>query len=598
MDRITMVQTVGQKYLTSNIEKGEFSYQQAFSAAHKDFASVKIGTYKDLDIRFVDRDSRVAVLIETKQNFDKALRKAKEQLNAYMSYEKALTGYKLIGIIANTTDDRIRVWRDCVSDETFLSDQQTLTSFTDYRNLVSPARVNNKEQVIKSTYRLNETLNGLSIDEKLRSQFVGTCILALKNHLTYKNLSTAQILQGIYDVLSELLNNDLNRADKLAILHTKVLQSQKIRQLKSEDISQVLDDISTEIMPYINEETTKGQDLLNLFFTTFNKYVGKADKNQAFTPDHIVSFMCDVIGVNRGSRVLDPCCGSGAFLVRAMTNALNDCQNNDERNEVKKHHIYGIESEEAAFGLSTTNMLIHSDGNSNVVMNSCFDLEQWIKDAYIDRVLMNPPYNAKRRDCQPSYVAQWKKDCNEDPSKGLHYLYYIAETVGKGKLAILLPMQCAIGDKGDIKKYKELMMQHHRLDAVFSLPDEMFYPGASVVACCMIWELGVRHETANTPTFFGYFKEDGFTKRKNLGRVERVDPQTGEGVWKAIHDKWLTLYKDRKEEVGLSAVHQVTFNDEWCAEAYMETDYSTLSEKDFIQKLVDYSAFLVQNEEV
>lgn len=598
MDRYTIIKTIGQQYLTSNIENNEFSYQQAFTASHKNFASVKIGTYKDLDIRFVDNASRVAVLIETKPNFDKALKKAKEQLNAYMMYEKELTGYKLIGIIANTTDNRIRVWRDCVSDETFLSDQQTLTSFNDYRNIVSPARVNNKEQVIKSTYRLNETLNGLSIDEKLRSQFVGTCILALKNHLTYKNLSTAQILQGIYEVLSNLLNNDLNRADKLTILHTKVLQSQKIRQLKSEDITQILDDISTEIMPYINEETTKGQDLLNLFFTTFNKYVGKADKNQAFTPDHIVSFMCDVIGVNRGSRVLDPCCGSGAFLVRAMTNALNDCQNDDERNEVKKHHIYGIESEEAAFGLSTTNMLIHSDGNSNVVMNSCFDLEQWIKDAHIDRVLMNPPYNAKRRDCQPLYVEQWKKDCNEDPSKGLHYLYYIAEAVGKGKLAILLPMQCAIGDKGDIKKYKELMMQHHRLDAVFSLPEEMFYPGASVVACCMIWELGVRHETANTPTFFGYFKEDGFTKRKNLGRVERVDPQTGEGVWKAIHDKWLTLYKDRKEEVGLSAVHQVTFNDEWCAEAYMETDYSTLSEKDFIQKLVDYSAFLVQNEEV
>lgn len=598
MDRITMIQTVGQQYLTSNIENNEFSYQQAFTASHKNFASVKIGTYKDLDIRFVDNASRVAVLIETKPNFDKALKKAKEQLNAYMMYEKELTGYKLIGIIANTTDNRIRVWRDCVSDETFLSDQQTLTSFNDYRNIVSPARVNNKEQVIKSTYRLNETLNGLSIDEKLRSQFVGTCILALKNHLTYKNLSTAQILQGIYEVLSNLLNNDLNRADKLTILHTKVLQSQKIRQLKSEDITQILDDISTEIMPYINEETTKGQDLLNLFFTTFNKYVGKADKNQAFTPDHIVSFMCDVIGINRCSRVLDPCCGSGAFLVRAMTNALNDCQNDDERNEVKKHHIYGIESEEAAFGLSTTNMLIHSDGNSNVVMNSCFDLEQWIKDAHIDRVLMNPPYNAKRRDCQPLYVEQWKKDCNEDPSKGLHYLYYIAEAVGKGKLAILLPMQCAIGDKGDIKKYKELMMQHHRLDAVFSLPAEMFYPGASVVACCMIWELGVRHETANTPTFFGYFKEDGFTKRKNLGRVERIDPQTGEGVWKTIHDKWLSLYKERKAEVGLSAVQQVTFNDEWCAEAYMETDYSTLSEKDFIQKLVDYSAFLVQNEEV
>lgn len=598
MIRNEIINTIGRQFLVTNIENDEYSYKKAFTVQHKDFSKVKVGTYKDLDIRFVDKQSRVAVLVETKQNFDQNYAKAKEQLNAYMSYERALTGYSVIGILANTNDNRIRVWRDHIEEDTFLAEQTAITSFADYRNIVSPARINNKEQVIRNTYKLNETLHGMGISEGLRSQFVGTCILALKNHLQYKGLSTSQILSGIYDVLSQLLNNDLNRADKLSILHTKVLQDQKVRQLESKDIIQVLDDISSDIMPYINEDTAKGQDLLNLFFTTFNKYVGKADKNQAFTPDHIVAFMCDVIGINRSTRVLDPCCGSGAFLVRAMTDALNDCVTEAERTEVKLHHIYGIEAEEKAFGLSTTNMLIHGDGNSNVVMKSCFDLSEWIKDQHIDRVLMNPPYNAQKPFCQSSYVAQWKRDCKEDPSKGLHYLYYIAETVGTGKLAVLLPMQCAIGDKGDIKKYKELMMQHHRLDAVFSLPAEMFYPGASVVACCMIWELGVRHQTANQPTFFGYFKEDGFTKRKNLGRVERVDPQTGEGAWKAIHDKWLSLYQSRTAEVGLSAVQKVTYEDEWCAEAYMETDYNTLSEKDFIQKLVDYSAFLVQNEEV
>ena len=598
MKRNDIITTIGRNFLATNIENDEYSYPKAYTAAHKDFAAVKIGKHQILDIRFIDKQARVAVLVETKQNFDSSYEKNKQQLDAYMTYERVLTGYAIIGILANTNDDRIRVWRDCVSEETFLSDQIALTSFADYRNIIAPARINNKEQVIRNTYKLNETLHGMGISEGLRSQFVGTCILALKNHLPYKGLTTSQILQGIYDVLSDLLNGDLNRAEKLSILHTKVLQDQKIRQLEAKDIIQVLDDISNDIMPYINEETAKGQDLLNLFFTTFNKYVGKADKNQAFTPDHIVSFMCDVIGINHTSRVLDPCCGSGAFLVRAMTNALNDCVTEDERTEVKRHHIYGIEAEEKAFGLSTTNMLIHGDGNSNVVMKSCFDLEQWIKDAQIDRVLMNPPYNAQKPFCQPSYVKQWKKDCKEDPSKGLHYLYYIAQTVGKGKLAVLLPMQCAIGDKGDIKKFKELMMQHHRLDAVFSLPTEMFYPGASVVACCMIWELGVRHKTANVPTFFGYFKEDGFIKRKNLGRVERIDPQTGEGAWKAIHDKWLHLYQTRTAEDGLSAVQRVTYKDEWCAEAYMETDYSTLSEKDFIQKLVDYSAFMVQNEEI
>lgn len=598
MIRNEIITTIGRQYLITNIENDEFSYQKAFAASHKDFAAVKIDTYKDLDIRFIDKTARVAILVETKQNFDRLYKGNKKQLNAYMTYEKALTGYAIIGILANTNDDRIRVWRDCVSDDTFLADQTTLTSFADYRNIIAPARINNKEQVIRNTYKLNETLHGMGVSEGLRSQFVGTCILALKNNLQYKGLSTSQILSGIYDVLSQLLHNDLNRADKLSILHTKVLQDQKIRQLEAKDIIEVLDNINQNIMPYINEDTAKGQDLLNLFFTTFNKYVGKGDKNQAFTPDHIVSFMCNVIGINRNSRVLDPCCGSGAFLVRAMVDALNDCQTEAERIEVKKHHIYGIESEEKAFGLSTTNMLIHGDGNSNVVMKSCFDMEQWIKDARIDRVLMNPPYNAQKPFSQPSYVTQWKKDCKEDPSKGLHYLYYIAEIVGTGKLAILLPMQCAIGNKGDIKKFKELMMQHHRLDAVFSLPAEMFYPGASVVACCMIWELGVRHETANIPTFFGYFKDDGFVKRKNLGRVERIDPATGEGAWKAIHDKWLNLYQTRTEEVGLSAIQKVSFEDEWCAEAYMETDYSNLSERDFIKKMVDYSAFLVQNEEI
>ena len=600
MIRNEIINTIGRNYLITNIENDEYSYPKAYTAAHKDFASVKKGSHQTLDIRFIDKQARVAVLVETKQNFDNAYEKNMKQLDAYMTYEKVLTGYSVIGILANTNDDRIRVWRDHVDSDTFLSEQTELTSFADYRNIIAPSRVNNKEEVIRNTYRLNELLHGLGIDERLRSQLVGTCILALKNHLKYQDLPTEQILMGIYKVLCDLLqdDNDLHRLEKLSILHTDVLQDQKVEMLKAEELISILDFIDKGIMPYINENTAKGQDLLNLFFTTFNKYVGKADKNQAFTPDHIVSFMCDVIGINHNSRVLDPCCGSGAFLVRAMVDALNDCVTEDERKIVKKEHIYGIEAEKKAFGLSTTNMLIHGDGNSNVRMKSCFDLEDWIKKAHIDRVLMNPPYNAQRPYCQPSYVATWKKDCKEDPSKGLHYLYYIAEAVGSGKLAVLLPMQCAIGNSGDIKKFKELMMQHHRLDAVFSLPAEMFYPGASVVACCMIWELGIRHETANQPTFFGYFKEDGFTKRKNLGRVERIDPKTGEGAWQAIHDKWLHLYKTRSAEVGLSAVQKVSYEDEWCAEAYMETDYSTLSEKDFIQKLVDYSAFLVQNEEV
>jgi type I restriction enzyme M protein len=37
----------------------------------------------------------------------------------------------------------------------------------------------------------------------------------------------------------------------------------------------------------------------------------------------------------------------------------------------------------------------------------------------------------------------------------------------------------------------------------------------------------------------------------------------------------------------------VTADDEWCAEAYMETDYSTLSPEDFDAEIKKYVAFRI-----
>lgn len=288
---------------------------------------------------------------------------------------------------------------------------------------------------------------------------------------------------------------------------------------------------------------------------------------------------------------MDPCCGSGAFLVRAMTEAMDDCDTEEDKDRVKANHIFGIEYEDVAFGLSTTNMLIHGDGNSNIIQGSMFDNEDWIKSAKIDTILMNPPYNATRKQSQKSYVKNWNKKVTTDPSKGFHYVYYIANLLKKGRLAVLLPMQCAIGATGDVKMFKEKMLEENTLDAVFSLPSDMFYPGANAVACCMVFNLGVRHDKAPIKeTFFGYFKNDGFEKRKNLGRVEK-----NEGEWKKIEDKWLDLYRNRKDEIGISINKKVTADDEWLAEAYMETDYSTLNKSDFQEVLNEFLGYLMSN---
>lgn len=599
--RNKIINTIGAELLTKNLEADEFSYTKALQNAGKKIDPALVtykGTkHKDLDIRFVR--GNVSILVETKPNFDKEDKdKVYHQLQAYVEYEKVLTGNKIIAILANTEDNRIKVWwgSDLTIDDSHqLKNQYALKTFDEYADLYL-GKKNNKEQVIKNTYALNELLHKHGIGEKIRSQFVGTCLLALKNGLKYNGLKTKQIIGGIEDTIKSLLDRDINKAEKLVILKTKVLDSQDVRELQQDNLQEILQRIEGDILPYINDKSTQGQDILNLFFTTFNKYVGKADKNQAFTPDHIVHLMCQAVGVNRHSRVLDPCCGSGAFLVRAMTEAMDDCATDEDRIRVKKNQIYGLEAEETAFGLSTTNMLIHSDGNSNIRMGSCFENDEFIRDAQINVVLMNPPYNAQRRYSDPEYVKTWKKDAKEDPSKGFHYVYYIASQVKTGKLAVLLPMQCAIGSSKDIQIFKEKMLSEHTLDAVFSLPADVFHPGASANACCMIFNLGTRHEkAANKETFFGYFKDDGFVKRKNLGRVEKTKPGTDEGVWADIESHWLELYRNRKTEQGLSVTKQVTAEDEWLAEAYMETDYSKLTDKDFEQTIRDFLAYEISS---
>jgi len=600
MIRADIINKIGREYLTSNIENGEFSYGKALQNIGKNYADYLTEDakrlYKDLDIRFAN--DKFSILVETKQDLKGSnLSDGLLQLQNYVNFEKELTNNKLVAILASTNRDELYVWyytEEPLSLETYSKSDRKFKTFEEYYNMFFNSK-NDKVKLTQSTYELNELLHKKGINEKIRSQFVGTCLLALKNGLIYSNLSTSQIIAGIEEKLTELLDNDMNKATKLSILDNKILKSQDIRQLETEDFEEVLNFINKNIMPSINDKSILGQDLLNLFFTTFNKYVGKADKNQAFSPDHIAHFMSRVVNVNRNSIVLDPCCGSGAFLVRAMTDAIADCDNEEQVTNVKKHQIYGIEYEETAFGLSTTNMLIHGDGNSNIIQGSCFEeIDEIInKGIHINTVLMNPPYNGTKKSCDPNYTKHWNKDTKIDPSKGFNYVYYVASKIKNGKMAVLLPMQCAIGNSSEIQYFKKKMLEENTLDAVFSLPMEVFYPGASVAACCMIFTLGQRHENSKVPTFFGYFKDDGLVKKKNLGRIERYP-----GAWSEKEQEWLNLYFSRETKKGMSVTKFVTAEDEWLAEAYMETDYSRLISSAFQETLNNYLSFKVKTGDI
>lgn len=617
MNRIKIVDKIGAKYNIGNIESGEFSYPTALKSIGKDIKDYQKGTvgsqHQYLDIRF--ENERLSILVECKNKFSKwDKKKIQKQLQDYVRYEKAYSNKRIVAILAETDGDDVWVWYGqsvIIDDEHRIEEETQLRPFEEYEEICF-GKVNDKLKVVDSIKALNEKLHSDGINEKLRSQFVGTCLLALKNGLVYENIketinpSTGKplkaeevVLNNIKNILEGLLTKggSLNKASKLSILNNKVLDDQDVLSLTYNELSDILKFIDNKIIPYINDKNTAGQDLLNLFFTTFNKYVGKSDKNQAFTPDHICGFMSKALGVNKYSKVLDPCCGSGAFLVRAMTDAMDDCDSEEERENVKTDQIFGIEYELGAFGLSSTNMLIHGDGNSNIVQDSIFNKAKWIENSDINVVLMNPPYNATKKFCNPDYTSKWDSKKKEDPSKGFHFVEWVAGHVSPlGKIAVLLPMQAAIGSSSDVKEFKKKMLDNYTLDAVFSLPVEIFYPGAAAVAVCMVFDLSQKHEKANKETFFGYYRDDKFTKRKGMGRVEMTD-ENGNSLWAKTEELWLDLYKNKKKVPGLSVMKKVNWKNEWLAEAYMETDYSNLKSSNFENTIRDYYSYIIKDGE-
>ena len=280
-----IIDKIGRDFYSSNLENGEFSYSKALKSVGKSISEYRNSNSKKkhnyLDIRF--ENDRLAILVETKNrfdNWDKA--EIQQQLQEYVKYEKAYSDRKIVAILAETEGNDVWTWygQSVIIDDEHMNNELTnILSFEEYEELCF-GKVNDKLKVVDSIKTLNELLHSDGINEKLRSQFVGTCLLALKNGLVYEGIKATKdtngndlspeqvILKSIKNILEGLLSQggDLNKVGKLAILNNKVLEDQDVTSLSYQELKALLAYIDNNIIPYINDKNTAGQDLLNLFF--------------------------------------------------------------------------------------------------------------------------------------------------------------------------------------------------------------------------------------------------------------------------------------------------------------------------------------------
>jgi len=309
-------------------------------------------------------------------------------------------------------------------------------------------------------------------------------------------------------------------------------------------------------------------DVVGQFYGEFLKYTG-GDKKAlgiVLTPRHITDLFARLANVGKESTVLDICAGTGGFLVSAMHHMIRQATTQAEKERIKKQGLIGVENQPNMYALAASNMLLRGDGKANLHQGSCFDprIGAAIKKYHADVGMLNPPYSQGDADLHELVFVKQLLDCLKPGAIGI----------------VIVPMSCAISPH----PLREELMRFHTLEAVMSMPDDLFYP-VGTVTCIMIWSSGTPHAVSNRKTWFGYWKKDGFVKTKHRGRMDLNHK------WERIRDHWVESFRNREVYAGESVMQKVTHEDEWCAEAYMETDYSKIKAEDFERVVRNYAIF-------
>lgn len=438
------------------------------------------------------------------------------------------------------------------------------------------------DEIRATALEFHDKLREIKVTERQKPVFIAGILIALENQdfcRTYANLpSFKSVITQLNGAIEEVLNNSDIKKNK--ILHIKdafksIGNNEKLKDIPlgtDNSITWYIEQLEMKIKPMMNNADSS-LDALGVFYHEFVKYSGGDGKGLGIvlTPQHLTEFMCDVTEVDQNSYVADICCGSASFLVTAMNKMFKKTADPKKLESIRKKQLHGIELDQDLYVLSIANMIIRKDGKSNIIHGDCFNdslLEEMVSasENKLNVGLLNPPYSQKDKE-ELEFVEQLLK-----------------VIVKGGKVAVVVPMSCAIGTK--FKETRKRLFEKHTLKAVFSMPDEIFYPTGTNV-CVMLFEAHKPHNS-EVKTFFGYFKDDGFVKRKKLGRVDAFEE------WKTISKKWLSLYRNSEELDGLSAKKAVNFDDEWLCEAYMKTDYSTLSKSNFEKTIRDFLSYLVR----
>jgi len=226
----------------------------------------------------------------------------------------------------------------------------------------------------------------------------------------------------------------------------------------------------------------------------------RAGMGQYFTPDPIVELAIGVIQPKADELILDPFCGSGHFLTKALEYVIKnqgDTLTDHALHEFKFFHLHGIEKSDRMVRIAMTDMLLHDDGHTNIRNQDALlsfdnypDIIALRADGGQDPALFhvivtNPPFGSIMRQETMEMLGRFALGHKRKslPLEILGLERSIQFLRPGGRLAIILPEHLMKGKNAlFVRKWIE-GVAHVR--AIFFFPEEAFTPFGAMVKTCL-----------------------------------------------------------------------------------------------------------------
>lgn len=356
--------------------------------------------------------------------------------------------------------------------------------------------------------------------------------------------------------------------------------------------------VASELAKYSFLDATV--DVKGTAYETIVSNTLKQSAGQFFTPRNIIKCMVEMLDPDQHTRVLDPACGSGGFLVMALDYVrrkitrsvypdvddlhVEEKANTPEINELVREYaeryIFGFDFDPDLKKAARMNMVMAGDGHANIFnINSLdypqgtlddvphvgkkiresiqggydkdFNFDKNLDNAFgkFDMIFTNPPFGSKV-EVASAIAERYQLSSNAPEVLFIEQCYNFLKP--GGKMAIVLP-DGILGNPNHVETRKWIL-KHFKLLASVDLPVETFLPQVGVQASLLFLqkktsqEQMMPYENDDYDVFMAIVEKVGKNRRGE--RIYKKDDEGADLLFEHIK-KWITL-----TEAGHEVLHQ------------------------------------------